>query len=94
MGQGRARVKKKIKATPSQYTGPGSSESRPIIFNGETFSAVDPKLPKTILEIPRHEVLPPYLLPQNRPPPKPPDELIKKQDKSDTKVDIEENSPF
>ena len=47
-----------------------------------------------ISEIPRSEVLPTYLLPQNRPPPKPPDQLIKKQDISDTKTDIEENLPF
>ena len=82
------------KAPPSQYTGPGSSESKPIIINGEVVSAVDPILPKPIPEIPRSEVLPPYLLLQNRPPPKPPDHLIKKQDISDTKADTEENSPF
>ena len=94
MGQGRAGVRRKIKAPPSQYTGPGSSESKPIIINKEAVSAVDPILPKPILEIPRSEALPPYLLLQNRPPPKPPDQLIKKQDTSDTKMDIEENSPF
>ena len=93
LGQGRAGVRRKIKAPPSQYTGPGSSESKPIVINGETVSAVDPILPKSILKIPRSEVLPPYLL-QNRPPPKPPDQLIKKQDTSDMKVDIEENLPF
>ena len=32
-----------------------------------------------IPEIPKSDVLPPYLLLQNRPPPKPPDQLIKKQ---------------
>ena len=94
LGQGRAGVRRKIKAPPSQYTGPGSSESTPIVINGEAVSAVDPILPKPIPEIPRSEVLPPYLLLQNRPPPKLPDQLIKKQDTSDTKMDIEENSPF
>ena len=94
LGQGRAGVRRKIKALPSQYTGPGSSESKPIIINDEAISTVDSILPKPILEIPRSEVLPPYLLPQNRPPPKPPDQLIKKQDTSDTKTDVEENSPF
>ena len=94
MGQGRAGVRRKIKALPSQYTGPGSSESKPIIINGEAVSAVDPMLPKPILEIPRSELLPPYLLLQSRHPPKPPDQLIKKQDTSDMKMDIEENSPF
>ena len=94
MGQGRAGVRSKIKTLPSQYTGPGSSESKPIIVNGEAVSAADPILPKPIPEIPRSEVPPPYLLPQNRPPPKPPDQSIKKQDASDMKMDIEENSPF
>ena len=94
LGQERAGVRSKIKALLSQYTGPGSSVSKPIVINGESVSAVDPILPKPILEIPRSEVLPPYLLPQNRPPPKPPDQLIKKQDTSDMKMDIEEDSPF
>ena len=79
---------------PSSYTGPAASESKPIIINNEAVSATDPVLPKPILEIPRSEVLPPYLLPQNRPPPKPPDQLIKRQDVDDSKIDIEENSPF
>ena len=92
LGQGRAGVRRKIKAPPSQYTGPGSSESKPIIINGEAVSAVDPILPKPIPEIPRSEVLPPYLLLQNLPPPKPPDQSIKKQDASDMKADIEENT--
>ena len=93
LGQGRAGVRRKIKAPPSQYTGPGSSESKPIIINGEAVSVAEPIVPKPIPEIPSSEVLQPYLLLQNRPPPKPPDQLIKKQDVSDTKTDIEENSP-
>ena len=85
-------MSRKVKlALPSQNTGPGSSEPTPIIINGE---AVDPILPKPISEIPRSEILLPYLLPQNRPPPKPPDQLINKQDIGNTKTDIEENSPF
>ena len=47
LGQGRAGVRRKIKAPPSQYT--GSSESKPIIINGKTVSTVDPILPKPIL---------------------------------------------
>ena len=94
LGQERAGVRRKIKAPPSQYTGPGSSESKPNIINDETVSAADPIPSKPIPEIPRSEVLPPYLLLQNRPPPKPLDQLIKKQDSSDMKMDIEENSPF
>ena len=54
LGQGRAGVKRKTKALPSQYTGPGSSESKPIIINDEAVSAADPK---PIPEIPRSEVL-------------------------------------
>ena len=94
LGQGRARMRRKTKAPPPQYTGPGSAESKPIVINGEAVSAVDPMLPKAIIEIPRSEVLLAYLLLQNRPPPKPPDQLIKKQDISNTKMDIEENLPF
>ena len=87
-------MRRKVKlALPSQYIGPGSSESKPTIINGEAVSAVDPVLPKPISEILRGEVLLPYLLLQNRPP-KPPVNLINKQDVSDTKTDIEENSPF
>ena len=95
LGQGRARMRRKVKLSlPSQNTGLGSSESKPIIINGEAVLAVDPILPKPISEIPRSEVLLPYLLLQNRPPPKLPDQLINKQDIGNTKTDIEENSPF
>ena len=99
LGQGRAGRRRKVKlAPPSQKNGdstaPGSSESKPIIINGEAVSAVDPILPKPLSEISRSEVLGPYILPQNRPPPKPPDQLIYKQDTGNTKMDIEENSPF
>ena len=51
LGQGRAGVRSKIKAPPSQY-GPGSSESKPIIINSEVVSIVEPKLPKPIQEFP------------------------------------------
>ena len=99
LGQGRAGMRRKVKlAPPSQKnrdsTGPGSSESKPIIINGEAVSLVDPILPKALSEIPRSEVLPPYILPWNRPPPIPPDQLISKQDIGNTKMDIEENLPL
>ena len=68
LGQGRAGVRRKIKALPSQYTGPRSSESKPIIINGEAVSVGEPILPKPIPEIPRSEVLPPYFLLQNSAP--------------------------
>ena len=90
MGQGRAGVRRKINALPSLYTRPGTSKSRPIVVKDEA----DPILPKPTSEIPRSKVLPPYLIPQSRPPPKPPDQLTKRQDIDDSKTDIEENLPF
>ena len=68
LGQGRAGIRRKVKlAPPSQKnedsTGPGSSESKPIIINGEAVSVVDPILPKSLSEIPRSDVLPSYILP-------------------------------
>ena len=92
-------MRRKVKLAPpfqknGVSTGPESSESKPIIINVEAVSAVDPILPKPLSEIPRSEVLPPYILLQNRPLPKHPDQLINKQDIGDTKMDIEENSPF
>ena len=39
-------------------------------------------------------MLPLYLLPQIRPPPKPPDNVLKKQEVESSKIEIEENSPF
>ena len=38
-------------------------------------------------------MLPPYLVPQTRPPPKPPDNSSKKQEVESSKIEIEENSP-
>ena len=69
LGQGRAGVRRKIKAPSTQYKGPGSSESKPIIINGEAVSVTKTILPKPIPEIPR---IPPYLFLQNRLPPKAP----------------------
>ena len=46
------------------------------------------------MEIPRSEMLPSYLVPQTRPPPKPPDNLSKKQEVESSKIEIEENLPF
>ena len=51
-------------------------------------------MPKSIIDIPRSEMLPPYLVPQIRPPPKLPDNLSKKQVIESSKIEIEENSPF
>ena len=55
---------------------------------------MDPILPVPLPEVPRNGGLLPYILPRTRPPPKPPDQLINEQDIGDTKMDIEENSPF
>ena len=49
-------------------------------------------LPIPLPKVPRSEELPLNILPRDRPPPKPPDQLINKQAIGDTKMDIEENS--
>ena len=88
LGQGRARVRRK--APPSSYPRSGTSESKPIIINNGT----EPVTPKPIIEIPRSEILPPYLVRQSRPPPKPPNQLPKRQKVDSSKIEIEENLPF
>ena len=55
---------------------------------------MDPTPPVPLPEVPRNEGLSPHILLRTRPSPKPPDQLINKQDIGDTKMDIEENSPF
>ena len=50
LGQGRAGMRRKTKALPSQYTGLGSSKSKPIIINGGAVSAADSIPPKPISE--------------------------------------------
>ena len=55
---------------------------------------MDPIVPIPLPKVHRSEGLPPYILLRNRPPPKPPDQLINKQDVGDIKMDIEENSQF
>ena len=46
------------------------------------------------MEIPTGGMFPPYLQPSLRPPPKPLDNLSKKQEVESLKIEIEENSPF
>ena len=99
MGEGRAELRRKVKlAPPSQKKedsiDPNILGPKPIISSDEAVSAVDPIVPIPISKVPRSEGFPPYILLRNRPPPKPPDQLINKQDIGDTKMDIEENSPF
>ena len=62
LDQGRAGMRR-ILAPPSQKSiGPGSSKSKPIIIGDEAVSTVHPILPKPLLEVPRNEGLPPYIL--------------------------------
>ena len=70
IGQGRAGVRRK--ALPLLDSSQGTSASKPIIIRDE----IGPEMPKSIMEIRRSEMLPLYLVPQTRPPPKPPDTLI------------------
>ena len=88
IGQGRAGVRRK--ALPHLDPKQGTSASKPIVISDEIGS----KRPKSIMEIPRSEMLPPYLVPPVRPPPKPPDNLLKKQEVESSKIEIEENLPF
>ena len=88
VGQGRAGVRRK--ALPPSYPRPGTSESKPIII----INGTEPIMPKPIIEIPRSEIRPPYLVPHSRPPLKPHDQLPKEQEVGSSKMEIEENSPF
>ena len=88
IGQGRAGVRRKV--PPLLDLRQGTSASKPIIIGDE----IGPKRPKSIMEFPKSEILPPYLVPQARPPPKPLDKLSKKQEVESLKIEIEENLPF
>ena len=88
IGQGRAGVGRK--ALPLLDPRQGTSASKPIIISDE----IGPKIPKSLIEIPRSEMLPPYLVPQNRPPPKHPHNLSKEKEVESSKIEIEENLAF
>ena len=88
IGQGRARTRRK--APPLLDTRQGTSVSKPIVISDE----VESKRLRSMDDFPRKEILPPYLLPQTRPPPKPPDNMLKKQEVESLKIEIEENLPF
>ena len=97
LGQGRAGLRRKVKLTPPSQKkedsiGPNFPRPKPII--SKAVSTVDPIVPVPLPEIPRSEGLPPYILLRSRPPPKPPDQVINKQNIGDIKMDIEENLPF
>ena len=68
----------------------GTSASEPIIIS----NGIGLKMPKSIMEIPRREMLPPYLVPQTRPLQNPWIIYQKKQEVESSKIEIEENSPF
>ena len=89
IGQGRAGVRRKA-LHPFWIQDRELLASIPIIISDE----IGPKMPKSIIEILRSEMLPPYLVPQNRPPPKPPDNLSKEKEVESSKIEIEENLPF
>ena len=80
IGQGRAGVRRKT--LPLLDLRQGTSTTKPIIISDE----IGPKMPKSIMKIPRSEMLPPYLVP--------PDNLSKKQGVESLKIEIEENSPI
>ena len=89
IGQGRAGVRRK--ALPLIDLKQGASASKPIVISNE----IESKRLISIMEIPRSDMVPPYLVQPSRPPPKPPDDLSKKQEtKESSKIEIEENSPF
>ena len=88
IGQGRAGMRRKT--PPTLDIKQGTSVTKPIVISEE----VESNKPKSMDEFPRKEVLPPYLLPQMRPPPKPPDTILKKKEVESSKIEIEENSPF
>ena len=74
IGQGRAGVRRK--ALPLLDPRQGTPTSEPIVIGNE----IESKRLISIMEIPRSEMLPLYLVPPLRPPPKPPDNLSKKQE--------------
>ena len=79
LGQGRARIKRKVKLAPpfqkkEDSIGPDFPRPKPIISSDEAVLAVDPIIPVPLPKIPRSEGLPPYILLRSRPPPKPPDQ--------------------
>ena len=88
IGQGRAGVRRK--APPLLDSRQGTSASKPIVIDNE----IESKRPTITAEIPKSEMYPLYLVPPSRPPPKPPDNLSKKQEAESLKIEIEENSPF
>ena len=88
IGQGRAGIRRK--APPLLDTRPVTSVSKPIVISDK----VESKRSKSMDDFPRREILLPYLPPQMRPPPKPPDNTVKKQEVESLKIEIEENSPF
>ena len=80
IGQGRAGIRRK--ALPLLDLKQGASASKPIIIGDE----IETKRPISTTEIPRSEMLPLYLVQPSRPPPKPPDNLSKKQENKESSI--------
>ena len=74
IGQGRAGVRRR--APPLSDSRQGTSTSKPIIITDEPKS----KMPRSVVEIPTGGMFPPYVEPSLRPPPKPPDNILKRQE--------------
>ena len=88
IGQGRTGVRRK--APPFLDSRQRTTASKPIVITDE----IEPKVLRTIVDIPASGMFPPYLESSLRPPPKPPDNVSKKQEVESLKIEIEENSPF
>ena len=88
IGQGIAGVRRK--APPLLDSKQRTTASKPIIISDE----IESKVPRTLIDAPASSIYPPYLEPSLRPPPKPPDNVSKKQEVESSKIEIEENSPF
>ena len=88
IGQGRAGVRRKV--LPLLDSRQRTTASKPIIITNE----IESKVLRTIIDAPVTGLYPPYLEPSLRPPPKPPDNVSKKQEVESLKIEIEENLPF
>ena len=90
IGQRRAGVRRKVPPLLLDLK-QGGSASKPIVISDD----IESKRPISITEIPRSDMVPPYLVHPSRSPLKSPDDLSKRQEtKESLKIEIEENSPF
>ena len=78
------------KAPPLLDSRQRTTTSKPIVITDD----IESKAPRTIMDAPASNLYPPYLEPSLKPPPKPPDNVSKKQEVESSKIEIEENLPF